>query len=283
MDYREERPGDALRPFIECVWFLRDRPKEKRAAERIVPDGCGELIVHFGPPFDQFEAGGFQAQPSAFLMAQLSSVLLLIPPRHINTMGVRFRPGGLARFIAGSVEELKDRRTPVGRLWGREAVAWMRSIRRGPVTTAARLASVNDFFERLLVLGDAARPDPRAVAAIDELLRSRGRTPVATIARNAGASERTLERAFLRDLGLPPKRFARIARLQGVMQIVRAGERADWTALAHECEYFDQSHLVNEFRDLTGETPREFVKKQGRFSQTLMDPERLRTLFENAR
>lgn len=280
MHYQELKTCPELRPFLECVWFLRDtRASEKRAPERIVPDGCGEIIVHFAEVFAQAGPHGFRPQPRAFLMAQITRVLILQPPRTISTMGIRFRPGGLARFVDEDVHALADRKTALPALWGRPAVRFLSSLRAAPARPQALLRRVEEFFLMLLGRAPSERPDARAVVAAQLILSSRGRVNISEAARQTGVSERTLSRLFLRDVGVLPKQFARIARLQAVMQLVRRGEFADWTAIAHECEYFDQSHLVREFRLLTGEAPREFIRSQGRLSANLMDPVRLATLF----
>ncbi|MEO8276466.1 MAG: DUF6597 domain-containing transcriptional factor [Thermoanaerobaculia bacterium] len=50
--YREQAPSARWRPFIECFWEVVDPvPREDRAPEHVVPDGCPELIVHFAVPF----------------------------------------------------------------------------------------------------------------------------------------------------------------------------------------------------------------------------------------
>ena len=57
MDYREHRVPPPLDAFVECVWFLADTPGDRGAAarsrlgrQRILPDGCAELIFHFRGP-----------------------------------------------------------------------------------------------------------------------------------------------------------------------------------------------------------------------------------------
>jgi AraC-like DNA-binding protein len=63
-------------------------------------------------------------------------------------------------------------------------------------------------------------------------------------------------------VGVSPKTFARVVRLTRVVERVRsvaAGESINWSALALELGYYDQAHLVDEFRELTGVTPTAWV------------------------
>ena len=72
-----------------------------------------------------------------------------------------------------------------------------------------------------------------------------------------GLSCRQLERRFLRDVGITPKRFCRIQRFQQVFQTIEDG--ADWVRAAVECGYYDQAHLIRDCKDFSGEAPAALV------------------------
>jgi AraC-like DNA-binding protein len=56
-------------------------------------------------------------------------------------------------------------------------------------------------------------------------------------------------------VGVPPKTFARVVRLQRLLEALRSARDPHWSALATWAGYYDQSHLVAEFKELTGVTP----------------------------
>src|SRR5687768_8229345 len=94
LTYRERRPVPALRPYVECVWTVSGPPASSpRAPERVVPDGCPELIVHLGDPFSRQIGGRWVVQPRAFLAGTLSRPWLLRAGRRVDTIGIRFRAG----------------------------------------------------------------------------------------------------------------------------------------------------------------------------------------------
>ena len=78
---------------------------------------------------------------------------------------------------------------------------------------------------------------------------------VATVTDHVGMSSKRFVRAFREHIGLTPKRFGRIQRLQRLLRSVASQTEIDWARAAVEHGYYDQSHLVNEFRELTGITP----------------------------
>ncbi|WP_334319738.1 AraC family transcriptional regulator [Termitidicoccus mucosus] len=93
---------------------------------------------------------------------------------------------------------------------------------------------------------------------------------VAQIAASAGMSVRTLRRVFDLAVGVSPKFFARVLRLQEVLAVMEAERAAmDWADVAGRAGFADQAHLVREFREFTGRTPTAYwaALKNGRFLQ----------------
>jgi AraC-like DNA-binding protein len=90
------------------------------------------------------------------------------------------------------------------------------------------------------------------------LKHSRAASPVALVASEAGRSVRQIERIFEHHVGVTPKLFLRLERLNRSLNLHRQDATIPWADLAFEAGYFDQSHMIRDFRDLTGETPTQF-------------------------
>jgi AraC-like DNA-binding protein len=108
-------------------------------------------------------------------------------------------------------------------------------------------------------LTGADAPDPAVVAAAGAL--SRG-VRVGEVAADLGLLPRTLRRRFTAQVGLTPKRFARVQRMQRLVRGLDGQRDADWAALAAGHGYADQSHLADEFRELAGVTPGEYLRSR---------------------
>jgi AraC-like DNA-binding protein len=89
---------------------------------------------------------------------------------------------------------------------------------------------------------------------VAKIVASGGRVDMARIARQAGVSRQHLARRFATWVGITPKTLSRVVRLREVLRAAR-GPAVNWAALAADLGYCDQSHLVAEFRSLTGLTP----------------------------
>ena len=109
------------------------------------------------------------------------------------------------------------------------------------------------------------------------LLRSRGRLSVRALREATGASERWLQRAFLREVGVPPRVLAAVLRVQAAL-LLREQEPS-WAQLAAELKYVDQPHLTREFRRYAGLPPAALLEALGPLARAFVAPGRLRALL----
>jgi AraC-like DNA-binding protein len=125
----------------------------------------------------------------------------------------------------------------------REAASW-----------PARFAVLDRALLRLLADGDPPAVPAEVTVAWHRLLRSRGAVPVAQLARDVGWSERHLANRFQRETGLTPKAAARVIRFDAARRRLQRGGTTI-AAVAAGFGYYDQPHLVREFRALAGCSP----------------------------
>ena len=250
MLYTEHRPSPALRPFIECVWTLcgtLDSPPAQ--PDRILPDGCMELVFHRGTPFEREG----ERQAAAFIVGQMIEPAFVTMSRQVEVLGIRFQPGGAYAFFDSSMRELANRFVDIQLLAGSSGRELEEKIlNAGSLTSAVQIA-MRELQRRLRPL----RPECwRARELAASQIREHGNVPIHALAASAGISERQLEREFSHFVGLTPKVFSRILRFQRVFTAMQ-GDSA-WVDVAFECGYYDQSHLISDFRRFSGSTPAAF-------------------------
>ncbi len=82
---------------------------------------------------------------------------------------------------------------------------------------------------------------------------------VASVAEDLGISERHLRRVFREQVGMSPKDFFRLMRFERTLKAARRGRDFSWSDIAVDAGYYDQAHLIADFRSIAGATPREFL------------------------
>jgi AraC-like DNA-binding protein len=122
-----------------------------------------------------------------------------------------------------------------------------------------RLAAARDDRGRVDLLaawlGSIVRSGPtREIDGAAAAIASRaGRIDLVALASGAGLSLRQLERRFLADVGVTPKAFARVVRLQSALRRIAGGQALVEVALA--CGYYDQPHMAHDFSRLAETSP----------------------------
>jgi AraC-like DNA-binding protein len=130
-------------------------------------------------------------------------------------------------------------------------------------------APASELADRVVALEDRVVPSVREAlrsAPVDRLVEAAMRAMTAPGARlsevadRLGVSERHLRNLFVREVGLSPKHYARIARVRTVLEL--AG-RKPWSEVADRAGFFDQAHMIGDFRSMMGVSPGAFLA--GRF------------------
>jgi AraC-like DNA-binding protein len=236
-------PCAALAPWISSYWALRT---EGPHVVRTLPDACVDIAVHVGP------------RPHATIAAPEAHARRWESRTAVDLVGARLQPGAAA-LLGIAVERLPRGWTPLETMRpAREVARLVRDVMRGS-GTLQRIAALDAYFaERLL----NRALDPRLGKALREAFARQGDVTIAELARRSGAHTRTLARLFEHAVGLSPKKFVRIVRVQAAVRATENG--GSWARVAHDFGYCDQAHLIREVREVLGTTPREVMRLASR-------------------
>lgn len=250
--------------LVRCVWVFEGQFDEPHD-ERIVADGCPELILHFGAPYSEPDAAGrWQPQAPLLLAGNLTHALRLRAQGAVGVLGIRLWPQAVTRFIEQPAQETIDRRWP---LRHPQLPAWRRSL--AEASDPARCALVPTLLTALARPCNEP-PDAAVNLAVATLFNSRGQVSPEALARDAGLSLRQLERRLRSATGLSPKRLASLVRFRAVFDELEADTPSPWLHAALAAGYFDQAHMIREFRRYAGQPPRTYLANAGRLSTALV-------------
>jgi AraC-like DNA-binding protein len=229
-----------LSAYVQCFWEVASGGEPRR----VLPDGAMDILLDVG-------AG------SAIVVGPMTRALVTEADGARSVVGVRFRPGAAIDLLGLAAREVRDAAPPLADVWGAEGRALGERAAGAPSAADARR-----WLEAALAARArrAAPPEARVEAAIALLARAGGELPVMAVAARVAMSERQLLRLFDERVGLGPKGFARVVRLQRVVHALTFGRRPQWAQLAYDCGYADQGHLIREFGALAGVTPARFAQ-----------------------
>ncbi len=237
----------ALRPWVPTVHVMSVAPSPARIMTRL-PNATTSLVLCARAEHDlDLVVAGPNMRASYKQSAQV--------PFYAR---FTFRPGTARAFFGVAMHELVDRVVPVDELWGRGADALRGELRRSRRKHDSVRKLESALMRALGVPRVQASRVHLAARAAQAIETSGDGEPeqVHALAARLGVSERQLRQVFREEIGISPKRYARIARIRRV--VARAGS-ARWARLAAESGFYDQAHLNAEFSDLLGVTPRAFL------------------------
>jgi AraC-like DNA-binding protein len=224
---------------VDAFWSRTASPSDWTGGPaRVLPDGCLDIVV--GPR--QAIVVGAMTRP------------IVLSPTDQGLIGVRFRPGMATAFLRIPAAALTDDHAPLEAVWrdgGQvadhvgSALGTDRAIARLAETLTSRLSRI-------------APVPPDLLAAVERIMARGGRVDVSRLALSLGVTRQHLARRFAAHVGVPPKTFCRVVRLWKVLRLA-TGARVNWAGLAADLGYSDQSHLVTDFRSLTGLTPSRWI------------------------
>jgi len=149
---------------------------------------------------------------------------------------------------------------------------------RGVEELEKQLAEIGDFEGRVRVAEDFIRrqairelPQDGVSAVALHILRSGGRGHVRDFAEWAGLSGRQLERRFLRQIGVVPKQFARIVRFDAALKAKLRCPVQSWADVAFQCGYYDQTHMISDFRLLASASPVQLIAELDHLPKGFID------------
>ncbi|MGR6321016.1 helix-turn-helix domain-containing protein [Micromonospora soli] len=260
-------PDPRLRPYVDRYLGYREyaaRPLVRRE----VAGAFVVLILGWGAPLDVTDpraAGRGAYGVNAFVAGPFDGYCATRTVGAGAGVQVLLTPPAARRLLGLPLGELANRAVPVDRL-GR----WLERLRdelAGLADWPGRFARLDAALAGRLAL--AGPVDRRLLRAWRLLDGSGGGVGVAALADETGWSRRHFAVVFRREFGLLPKTVARLLRFQrayatlgrelitapagGAGQLGAA--RAGWAELAARCGYYDQSHLIREFREFAGATP----------------------------
>jgi len=253
--YTEYAPSQTLRPFVECFWTRElALPSARKArpgapeVHRVLPDGCIDVVLSFSGRTDEPE--------SAMVVGTMTKALVLNAAESPECfVGVRFRPAKAAAFLSLPASEITDLHVSLDDVW-RDAADVRAALAVGSDAVARVCAFDRVLTSRLTPRAGDGQPD--VDEAVRRIIEAGGSLGITRLAPALGVSRQHLARRFAQLVGVSPKVFARVVRLGRVIERARAvatDEPVNWSTLALELGYYDQSHLVDEFREMTGVTP----------------------------
>lgn len=254
--YKEYLPGEALRPYIACYWTMNEEGTTETAGDTysgpakrevlVIPDTCLDIILTINHTKQTMAGRLCGIQDAPFTTPEGTGM------DNVTVFAIRFHFWAAHLFLNLDFKECRNLYLDTEEL-GKEWKALFEPFFYLPATQE-RIDRVETFL--LHRLRDTA-PDPDLFRAVQQILEGAGKMSVSALCESCCVSPRKLERLFLANVGLPPKKAAMLVRYQNVWKDMVTEPQFNIQDAVCRYGYTDQAHLLKEFRRFHGTSPEE--------------------------
>jgi AraC-like DNA-binding protein len=184
-------------------------------------------------------------------------------PTSNKQVHIKFKPGGFFAIFGVRDGEMRNSFFGTDEILGNQTKQ-LEDRMNDPLTIGERVEVLDRFFTKKLCARRNEACIPITTAAVNLIVARKGALRISDLSKELFISRRTLQREFVNRIGLSPKEIARIVRFKSVLDRLLSAERVDWFELVQSYGYYDQSHLIEEFRNATTFSPEYFLRENGK-------------------
>lgn len=240
------QPSAELEPFVKHYWIVAwDLADGEEYDQLVVPNPCVNLVVERG------KTACFAPGVTTFSYRLKGAGCVF---------GVKFHPGGFYPFIRTSISTYRGIPIPVTDVLGLSGG----ELEEAVLSRKDEQTMVEEMERQLLCR--LPEPDPQVQflrEAVEHIAKHRGLTKVDMLCDYLDMNKRTVQRLFDQYIGVSPKWVIRLYRIQDAAERLDRGTYGELVRLAMDLGYHDQAHFSKDFKNVTGQTPEEYLRGPG--------------------
>ncbi|WP_114820121.1 helix-turn-helix domain-containing protein [Chryseobacterium sp. KLBC 52] len=260
-------PPKHLAPYIRHYIFLENSQEDIKSL-RLFTDGSSGLIL--SGDMNLYSGISEDQMPFSFFYGTLNGYRDFFSKGKFSLMAIVFQPYFLNILLKTSAKEIRNQIISVEDILKNKLEVFQEKL----FNKESPLAIINDlniFFTRFL--SERMSADHHLITATQQyILQSKGSVSSKDLQYFTGYSERHLERKFDYHIGISPKKYGNIIRLHYFLSLMNNGiDDKNMTTLSYEAGYSDQSHLIREFKNNIGLTPKQYLHTENKMAVNFIE------------
>lgn len=222
-----------------------------------IPEGCFELIFELNGSTQQsfMTSGNWFKRPGSFIGGLHNEAYLVRPlKRNQYSIGIKLRPNITNALFKENLNQYKNQIIDIRDVLNSSYTALIKTINnQSSFDTICRLIVYNfnsNFRNNTL---------RKNQISVSEIIERKGRVSISELAKNANLSESHYRKLFRETIGLSPREYSKIIRVNNAIHYLKKYRTDSLTKAALALDYFDQSHFIKEFKSVINLTPSTFL------------------------
>ncbi|MCB9133829.1 MAG: helix-turn-helix domain-containing protein [Anaerolineales bacterium] len=256
LGFQRHNPHPFLRPYVQSYWsFRRATPLAVFHEEYMHPTGGFGIVFNFG---DTLHLDTETVAAPVFLDGSNTVSRKMGFQGQVEVLGVRFHEGGAYPFLGIPMHELRNAIALLDALNNPELLEIHARLQEAK-TLPAQIRLLDEWLLAQLVGG---KEQNLLIPASLKMQRTTGgQLPIPELAQELAISQRQLERLYQHQVGMSPKQYAQLQRVENARVALKKMRGQTTTRLGLELGFYDQAHFIREFSDVVGITPYAYLKR----------------------
>lgn len=260
----EYKPDKSLSPFVELFWKGNFNANPSgNILQRVIPNGYVELIIHLSDLHcDLYNFSGWSQSPVCTVIGVYAQPYEVQFRSLVEVFGIRFKPEGIYNIFGIPASEFAESYEDLSLVLGSDFRSFSDRLREAK-TTVGMITLAEKYLQKNIQRNQINLSYVNHAA---ELIRqTNGIMKIEQLPTKVYISQRQIEREFKDKIGISPKHYLRIMRLNEVHRLLKADRQLNFTEVAYQSGYTDQAHFIKDFKSITGEKPTIFVRERQQF------------------
>jgi AraC-like DNA-binding protein len=266
MPFKTYAPSIALQPFVEEYFVFESYTDQKDSSVKTIPpNGLSTLLFQFADLesicYERLETDGHHPHRTA-IVGQLTRHHYIKHIGKVGVLGVHFRPSGLYQILRVPVWRFTDKSTDMNILI-KDGIKEITEKLIAAVNNDERILLIENFLLSRLSIIDIS------LGLLDRCLMKKDNVnwlSIAELAVQLKMTKKQLQRKFKEEIGISPNAYKKLIRFNQLVNALEFKLPKEWQQLTFESGYFDQAHMIREFKQFTGKAPANFIKHEKKFS-----------------
>ena len=249
-------PHPELSKIVEYYWI----EKNGRSNVKVLPDGTTSIIFNLGSPISISDSyDNHNELPDNLIIGTQKKYYVLNENKGTYLIGVKFTQGGAYHFFNLPMMKFSNRIINLKDVINGESENLRNKLRDAEVDE-----EIKEVLDNYLLLKVDSKNGTSDVVdfAIDKVQVNGSPQLIKNLCKDAKISNKHMITLFNKKVGLSPKILHRINKFIKVIEVIRNKPFVNWPEVAYDCHYYDQAHLINDFKHFSGFSPKKYHENE---------------------
>lgn len=260
---KEYAPRESLKPFVELFWEGSFNINATTPMSmQMIPNGCLELIIHLNDLHCDLESNNRWSQtPDHMIIGLITQPRKVRFQNFVRVFAIRFKPEGIYNIFGIPSSLLLEHYHDMSMVLGSSFLEFCHRLKEN-INVVSMIQRTENYLLKNL---HDRKIELNYVNRAAHLIRNTKGIKIKDLSNKLLISQRKLQREFKDILGISPKHYLRLVRINEVLRLINDNHMINLTHIAHHCGYFDQAHFIKDFKNITGQKPSIFMKDSEQF------------------